>query len=770
MQEMSQSPTGPTTEERTMLRDALRRMLEQSWKPAQALALAASPEARHAAWDLVVQQGLAELGSDPEQGMAQEAVVALEELGRAASPVPLASAFLTNVALRARQSENAPAAALLRALHAGQARVGFCFAQAGGDVGYGALTLLDGTVTGALGFVENAADLTHLVAVATCGGHADEGAPGEEGRSALALVIVDAKAAGTTISETPLLGAPGWQSIELRQAPAEVVSVSAACIGDLVLLSRICNQARAHGAARRAFEEAVAYAKERSQFGKPIGSFQAIQHKLANCLIALEGVRLSVEHAARQYDEGTAQWRYFANTAFAFAADALRSVSLETHHAFGAIGYAEEHEAPRHFRRVHLDMLAHGGAQQARDAVADFLLCSPGAELPSYDLGVQGNAFRAAVREWFASNWSGARKAAFDEQPYEKREFEPQFALDLGKTGWIGVGWPEAFGGQARSPMELLAFMEEVEQAEAPRSGNGVHANALMLFGTPAQQERYLPEILQGQAIHGMGYSEPQAGSDLAAVKTTAVKDGDGWRIDGQKIWTTTWWGKYMLLLTRTDAHAKPAHAGISMFIVPMDTPGITVHPARTMYGGTFANVFYDNVRVPADALLGELHGGWKILTTALGTERALVGGGISLKVAHQFNALLAWFAQESASGRNVAQDRLVRDKLARLAAEIEVGRQFMVHCARGVESGDASPSDAAIGKVYCGELMERFGEAALDIIGLRATLSEDAPGAVWKGKFEQKLRNSLMWVISVGTNEIQRSLIAQRGLGLPRK
>jgi alkylation response protein AidB-like acyl-CoA dehydrogenase len=744
-----------------MLRDALRRMFEQSWKPSEALALAANRESRLSAWELVVQQGLAELGTDAEQGMAQEAVVAFEELGRAACPAPLAGAFLTNVALHPRRLENAPASELLAALHGGKARIGFCFAAAGGDEGYGSLRLHDGAVTGTLGFLENADDLTHIVAVVV--GDAGAGEPDS-------LVIVDATQSTLVVSATSLFGADGWHSVALQAVPAAVVHVGLGTVQDLLLLSRICHQARAHGAARRAFDEAVAYAKERSQFGKLIGSFQAIQHKLADCLIALEGARLSVAHAAQQHDSSTAQWRYFANAAFAFAAKALRSVSLETHHAFGAIGYAEEHEAPRHFRRVHLDMMAHGGAQRARDAVADFLLDQPGAELPSYDLGTQGNAFRAAVREWFASNWSGARKAAFDELPYEKREFDPQFALDLGKTGWIGVGWPEAFGGQARSPMELLAFMEEAERAEAPRSGNGVHANALMLFGTPAQQERYLPEILRGQAIHGMGYSEPQAGSDLAAVKTTAVKDGDGWRIDGQKIWTTTWWGKYMLLLTRTDPQAKPAHAGISMFIVPMDTPGITVHPARTMYGGTFANVFYDNVRVPADALLGELHGGWKILTTALGTERALVGGGISLKVAHQFNALMAWLAQESASGSNVAQDPLVRDKMARLAAEIEVGRQFMVHCARGVESGEASPSDAAIGKVYCGELMERFGETALDIVGLRATLSEHAQGAVWKGKFEQKLRNSLMWVISVGTNEIQRSLIAQRGLGLPRK
>ncbi len=219
--------------------------------------------------------------------------------------------------------------------------------------------------------------------------------------------------------------------------------------------------------------------------------------------------------------------------------------------------------------------------------------------LPQYDLGPAGNALREQVQAWLEQNWSGERKAAFDARPFSKREFDPEFALDIGKTGWIGLGWPKAFGGQARSPLEQIAFMETMERGEAPRIGAAIQANALMMFGTPEQQQKYLPEILRGEAMHGMGYSEPQAGSDLAALRTSAVRDGDHWVINGQKIWTTTWWGKYMFLAARTDPEAKPPHAGISMFIVPMDAPGITIRPATTMYDGSFANIFYDNVRIP---------------------------------------------------------------------------------------------------------------------------------------------------------------------------
>jgi alkylation response protein AidB-like acyl-CoA dehydrogenase len=311
--------------------------------------------------------------------------------------------------------------------------------------------------------------------------------------------------------------------------------------------------------------------------------------------------------------------------------------------------------------------------------------------------------------------------------------------------------------------------METMERAEAPRIGAAIQANALMMFGTQGQQQKYLPEILAGEAMHGMGYSEPQAGSDLAALRTSAIRDGDHWVINGQKIWTTTWWGKYMFLAARTDRDAKPPHAGISMFIVPMDAEGITIRPSTTMYDGSFANIFYDDVRIPLDNLVGEVNGGWKVLTGALAFERGLVGGGIVLKVAHAFEQLRRHVSARDREAVPLAEDAIVRERMAVLASEIEVGRQLMMQCAKLASGGVTPPEYGAISKVFSGELMERFGEAALDIIGMRATLSEAMPGALDNGRFEQNLRHSLMWVISIGTNEIQRSLIAQRGLGLPK-
>jgi len=744
----------PNDEIRTMLRDSLRGFLGQHWPPQGAVKRTEVPSEIIALWEQFVPQGVASLGTDVGEGGLREIAIVMEELGRASCPAPMWSAAMANLSLSPVAGEVNSAAELLRALHSGSARVAFSFGGCDPDRSAGVVTIASGRATGLLRFVEVAQSCTHvLVAI-------------EQGPM---LGVVELAASGVDVLPTRAMGACGYCQIKLDAVPVRLIGLTPAALEDLLLAGKLAAMARAHGAARRSFELAVDYAKERHQFGQPIGRFQAIQHKLANCFIALEGVRLTLDHAAACYDRRDPNWRYFANAALAFAGPALRQTSLETHHTFGAIGYAEEHEAPRHFKRVHLDSIALGGAPLARSRLASLLLDGAGARLPEYDLGAAGNEFRRQVRAWLETHWGGDRKAKFEAQSFAKREFDSEFARDIGTTGWIGLGWPTKFGGQGRSPQEQLAFIETMERAEAPRIGASIQSNALMIFGTPEQQRKYLPEILSGEAMHGMGYSEPNAGSDLAALRTTARRDGDAWVINGQKIWTTTWWGKYMFLAARTDPDARPSHAGISMFIVPMNSPGITVRPAETMYDGTFANIFYDDVRVPVDALVGEVNGGWKVLIGALAFERGLVGGGIVLKVAHAFERLCAHVRAAADDGPRLCDDPNVRDRIAALAAEIEVGRRLMMHCAELAADGITPPEYGAISKVFSSELMERFGEAALDILGMRAALSEQTPGATDNGRFEQGLRHSLMWVISIGTNEIQRSLIAQRGLQLPR-
>ena len=681
-------------------------------------------------------------------------LVAAEELGRAACPAPLVAASLLHLA---GLPDDIPA---LAAMRAGEALVAFSFAQTDGDAAAGHVDVRGECLSGHVAWVECGAAATHLAVVA----------PGPQ----LALIDLAAGQPGRVAREdVTVLGQEVLSTFRFDDVPATLLPLSTGQLATLRAASRLGHVGRAVGAATRAFEMAVAYAGERRQFGQPIGSFQAIQHKLADIHIALLGVSLTTRHAAQQHDQQSPQWALFADAAAVLAAEQLRQVSLQTQHAFGAIGYSEEHEAPRHFRRVHLDVLRHAGGAVSREALAAWYLDGPPRTLPESDLGPAGNAFRAEVRDWLSSHWHGERQAANLRLGFKEREYDREFARELGKTGWIGLAWPERFGGQGRSAFEQLAFIEALERADAPRVGAPVQAAMLMVYGTPDQQRRLLPEILRGEAIYGMGYSEPDAGSDLASLRTRAERvsdeSGEGWLINGQKIWTTTYWGEYMLLAARTRSDAKPKHAGISMFIVPMDTPGITVRTSETMYGGTFANVFYDNVRLPLDALVGEVDGGWQVLTGALATERGFIGGGIVMKVARSFELLCEHVRQAERDGRPLSQDSTVRERIGSLAAQIEAGRQMMLYCAARVVDGVTPPADAAVSKVYSGELMERFGETALDILGLVATISEGSTGAVLRGRLEQHLRHSLMWVISIGTNEIQRTLIAQRGLGLPR-
>lgn len=744
--------TLPTDEERKMLRDSARGYLKQHWPVDKALTLAA--DARHvsAIWRGLAEQGFAALGSEPSEGGLREMLVVMEELGRAACPAPLISAALANVALRDKTS-SAEVAELLSLLHRGEASVGLAFGCFDGDINAGSARYTNGVLNGKLAFVEDTASATHLLVLA-------EGAT---------LAIVKSGADGLKVTPTPGMSVPALAEIEFSNTPASVVSITRSLVDNLNRLARLALVARSLGAVNRCFEMVVDYAKERHQFGQPIGRFQAIQHKLANCLISIEGVRQTLWNAATNYDHGSADWRVFASAAYAFASPALRQVSLETHHTFGAIGYSEEHEAPRHFRRAHGDLTRYGGARRAREELAHYLL-DEGHSLPEYNLGPAGNAFRQEVRRWLDGYWAGERKAKHESKPFKERRHDREYPAALGEMGWNSLSWPREYGGQARTPFEQLAFIEELQRADTPILGGGdIQAMALIKYGSPAQQREFLPRMHKGEIRFCLGYSEPGSGSDLASLQTRAVLNGGEWVINGQKIWNSSAEiADYIWLAVRTDPHAKPQHAGISVFIVPINTPGITIQPSMAMYGHTFCNIFLDDVRVPATALVGEVNAGWKILTSALATERIIMGGFVA-NVRTNFDRLLK-HVREARSDVGALKDAAdIRDRIGTLACEIEVARQLLTNSVAMLETGKVPIYEAAMSKVYTGELMERLGEAALDIGGAGIALSEASAGAITNGKLEQMLRQSIMMVVGGGTAEIQRNLIALRGLNLPR-
>jgi alkylation response protein AidB-like acyl-CoA dehydrogenase len=392
--------------------------------------------------------------------------------------------------------------------------------------------------------------------------------------------------------------------------------------------------------------------------------------------------------------------------------------------------------------------------------------------LPQQDLGSGAEAFRKEVRAWLEKNWTPERRAAHARKPFRERGWDPEFSRLLGRAGWIGLGWPKEHGGRGCGPAEQLAFIQEMANAGAPghahNCGESIVAHALFAHGSPAQQAEWLPAIRGGERFFALGYSEPEAGSDLASLRTRAVRDGDDWIINGQKLWSTGGdKAEYVWLAVRTDAEAKK-HAGISVFMVNLRSPGVTIRPSLALYGKTFSAVFYDNVRVPASAMVGAVNDGWKVITDALAAERVMIGGSRMALIERAFDHLTDYVKTATVGGRPLRHDPVVRDRIGALAAEIEVARQFLMRNAARVEQGHVPIHEAAMSKVFSSELQERLGQAALDILGSGGLLGEDVALAPVP-EMEQVLRHSIMGMIGGGTNEIQRSLIAIRGLGLPR-
>ena len=387
-------------------------------------------------------------------------------------------------------------------------------------------------------------------------------------------------------------------------------------------------------------------------------------------------------------------------------------------------------------------------------------------------MGPAAAAFRKEVRAWLAAHWTAEKRAEHLRKPFKQHGWDVEFSKLLGRDGWIGIGWPKEFGGQGRSASEQIAFITEMANADAPcqahSTGESIVAQALFLHGTQAQRDEWLPAIRHGERTFGLGYSEPEAGSDLAALRTRAVRDGDHWVVNGQKLWSTgADKAEFIWLAVRTDPEAKK-HAGISVLMVDLRSPGVTIRPSMALYGKTFSTQFYDDVRVPAQNMVGEVNNGWKVITDALAAERVMISGARMAGIERAFDRFTEYLKTAVVGGKALKDDPVIRDRIGALAADIEVARQFGMRNTRLLEQGKVPIHEAAMAKVFASELQERLGQAALDILGAGGLLSEDADSAPL-GEMEQVLRHSIMGMIGGGTNEIQRNVIAQRGLDLPR-
>ncbi|MFT3754431.1 MAG: acyl-CoA dehydrogenase [Pseudoxanthomonas sp.] len=735
---MSTTMTHADASELEMLRSSVREAFKQEVETHGGISEAASKWP--ALWAVAHDLGLDALGADETLGGVEALCAAMEQCGHVGAPIPLLPSFLANrllgVASIARGNEDIACIA---------------FGTLDGDAAAGSVSEANGSISGRLRLVEYADHATHLAAFVS--------------PTRVAWIALDAAGVSTTVQ--PGLARPPLTNIVLDKVPAQCFDVPTELTQDARDIARLALTARALGAATRAFDLVVDHAKTRQQFGQPIGKFQAIQHKLADCLTRLDSVRLTLECAASNVDARHDDRRFFASAAFAAANPMLRQTMLEVQHTFGAIGYAEEHESPQHFRRVHADLLRVGGVRTAREELAAWLLDAK-QSLPTHDLGPAPEQLRQEVRQWLDENWTDEERERTLALPNGDHGWSQAFSRKMAQRGLIGLSWPRKFGGGERSVLEQFAVIEELERSGAANSYHAAAENligpAIAAFGTQEQKEKFLPAILRGELSICLGYSEPEAGSDLASLRTKAVRDGDDWVITGQKLWTTAIeHAQYIWLAARTNPQATPPHAGISIFMVPLDTPGITRRPSMAFYGQPFDATFWDEVRVPGDALIGEVDGGWKVITHALAAERLLMGGHVA-RLQAAFERLCAHVAADATL--HVRTD--VRSKLGELAAEVEVARQLVLRTVRMLAAGKLPLQEAGMCKAYSGELMERMSEAAMDLLGASALLSREATDVPLAGGIEQMLRTSIMMVVGGGTSEVQRNLIA-RSLGLPR-
>lgn len=361
-------------------------------------------------------------------------------------------------------------------------------------------------------------------------------------------------------------------------------------------------------------------------------------------------------------------------------------------------------------------------------------------------------------------------------QNWEDKGVGPEaraFSRKLAASGFLGMSWPKEYGGQGLAPTYDFLLLDELGKrwgAHVPLDvGYTMVGHTILRRGSEELKREFLPRIVRGEIEFCLGYTEPNAGSDLASMKMRAAEEGDFYLIDGQKTFNTeAHYSEYHWLAARTDFSANtPKHRGISLFIVDMNTPGITVRPLWTMSGERTNEVFYENVRVPKSRLVGEKNKGFYYMMEAIDSERNHVF--TPCRLIPLLEDLIRFVRENRFNGRPLAEDPKIKDQLAQMAVELEVAQLLAEH-SRWMESHEIPMTyEPEITKVFISELDQRLADVGMGILGLYGQLEEGCKWAPLRGRVEWYFLHSFMTTIGAGTSEIGRNVIAQRGLGLPR-
>jgi alkylation response protein AidB-like acyl-CoA dehydrogenase len=593
-----------------------------------------------------------------------------------------------------------------------------------------------------------------------------------EGKPALLLIARDGP--GVSVRPTRLLDGSSAGDIVLENAPAQLVLDEAGVeVEALVALYLLGLAAETAGITAAVNYRTFAYLATRQQFGVPLASFQALQHRAADMHIAAEEIRLLTDRIVDEADGEHGIAGIVVRTAAlkSMADDGARLVAHEAVQLHGGMGVSDELDVSHYFRRLAAIRAELGDAAGLRAFVA----ARDGAVATVSDDEADLAAFRAEVRTFVTGNLPAdiadkGRKSL----EITKRDYVAWQKL-LRKKGWFAANWPSAFGGAEWDVRKQLVMLQEASLNNAPMIipyGVSMVGPVIYSFGNTEQQERHLPGILSNDIWWCQGYSEPNSGSDLASLKTSAVREGDHYIVNGSKMWTTeAHWADWMHCLVRTNREGKP-QAGISFLLIDMKTPGIEVRPIVTIDGQHHTNqVFLDNVRVPVANLVGEEGQGWTIAKFLLSNERvAIADTGPKLRLLSQIRAMFAAQRDSGAlSGARLAvvADRLVAAETA-LAALLAMEEFYVGRWA----SGDAKHGpEASILKVRGTEVLQQLSEVALAVEGPLAAIHDphdlhlDAATDLSPAQRASTMAHAYLygrcWSIFGGTNEIQRNLIA---------
>ena len=731
-------------------------------------------------WSAFAGSGLLSLGLPEALGgdglTAADIAVVLEEVGRAGVVIPaletLGLGVLPIVALGTADQQRA----LLEGIEDGRILTA-AVAEPGNPLPLAPSVRLDGgTITGTVTAVRYAAQARSVLVPAST----PEGA---------VLLVVAPDAPGVTLAPTlGPLGVPGY-AMRFEATPVDDDEVLRGTGDESVLevfRRLVLSACIAHGdgLVSGALDMTAEYLRGRVQFGRPLGAFQAVQQELADVYIVsrtLHGIAQSVSWRVAEGLTGPSD-RYATDPtigAYWLAAEGPRAVQI-LHHLHGGVGVDITYPMFRYSSAVKALARFVGGPPPHREELAAAVAADPVDHVgsPAGDAGAQGDgtfidltpdqrALQAELREYFSTLISPEEAA--DIATTRHGDTYAEIIRRMGRDGWLGVGWPTEFGGKGFGHIEQLLFTNEATRADVPLPSVTLQTvgPTLQKYGSEVQKERFLPGILEGSLHFAIGYSEPDAGTDLAALRTTARRDeatGD-WIINGQKMWTTGGHhADYIWLAARTGT-PDSRHRGLTIFIVDTTDPGFSFTPIITCDGAHHVNAtYYQDVRVPADMVVGEVDGGWKMLTTQLNHERVMLAP--AGRPGGYYDQLADWARGTGADGvRHLARPE-VRRGLAEISAVVRLNELLNWQ----VSSAGENPSmgDSAASKVFSTEKIQHVGRIVEELLGRFGDPTDPDTAALQRWLDMMNKRNVVI-TFGGGVNEVMRELVCMGGLGMPR-